>query len=303
MFPAKALFFLVLIFLTGCGDSLLEGLGNKDSTQSRQEEAQHALDKGECAKAVPLFDSLHKEDPNNMELRLDLSAAYLCQAGFSVQGFLKVAAESSKDQQGAESTVFKKITDTLIPDKATWKEGVCQSKALLGKVQPDGNPAWPCYSAMDSAKNVIFFNENKDAGYILTIVNLADATLTVVDVFNTINSAIDCAKAEATTQTDTCHFTVDDLLSIGNSLLSAQRSITAATGEKATSCSQNQTEEVSQTTYNMVCSADGTGNNNGELERDEVLNYLVAQKIITNPDTVKAENCTYNPTTKKYTCT
>ncbi len=305
---AKVFFFLVLTLLTGCGDSLLEGLGNKNSTQSRQEEAQRALDKGECTKAVLLFDSLHKEDPNNMKLRLDLSAAYLCQAGFSVQGFLNVAAEFSKDKQGTEATVFKKITEqtAIIPDTALWKASVCHSKDLLGDIVPDGDAKWPCTSASEGTgptKRIIFTNNDKDAGYILTIVNLADATLTVVDVFNTINGAIDCTQASLTAQTDTCQFTVDDLLSIGNSLLSAQQSIAAATGQTATSCNQNQTEEVSQTTYNMFCSADNTGNKNGTLEKDEVLNYLVAQKIITDPNAVKAESCTYHPTTQKYTCT
>ena len=283
----KTLSVLILVaFFAGCGDD--------KSPESRQAEAQRALDKGECETAVSLFDTLQKEDLNNVDRRLDLSAAYLCRAGFSIQGLLKVVADFSKstDKEGAKDALFKNITEqvsAIVPDTGLWRDSVCKSKALLGELNGTSTQ-WPCASKSDpvTKKVLLFGPNNPDAGYILSIVNLADATLTVADALNAISGIATCAS------TASCGaLTSEDLLAIANSLLSAQQSISTATGTGG---------ELSDTTGNLVFNADT--DQSGALTDSEVLNYLLEQKIITNTNPVGVPpNCSLNPTTNKYACT
>ena len=286
--------------LAGCGEtSVLEGLGHESSPEASRAEARRALDKGECAKAVSLFDTLQKEESNNVDLRLDLSAAYLCQAGFSVQGLLKVVSDFSKDKEGTKNTLFKNITDqvsTLIPDTDLWRANVCNSKALLGEVN---QKTWPCASKGTSMNTVSYFQNDPDAGYILSIVNLADATLTVADALNVVSGIADCASSGAATSTKvtTC-LTTNDILSIVSSLLAAQQSSAAVTGTSG---------GLSETTDNLIFNANGGKNVTTEdpLKDEEVLNYLLAQKIIKDPSTVvPPQGCIFNPdpVPGKYTC-
>ena len=300
--------FLVPFILTGCGGSLYEGLGDDKSPEARRMEAQRALDKGDCAAAVALFEPLQAESLQDINHRLDLAAAYLCQAGFSVQGLLKVVSDFSKDKAGTKNSLFKNITEqvsAIVPDKKLWQANVCQGKALLGMVQVDSKPdEWPCTSATDpQSKNIIFFQNSRDTGYILTIVNLADATLTIVDAINTLNGVATCVKQTGVINSG-CEFTTTDLLSIASALLSAQQSVNAATGQGTTDCSKTQTSDISATTYNVICSADTS--KDGVLKEDEVLNYLLTQKIITTTDTTNItvpSNCSFDSTQGKYTCT
>jgi hypothetical protein len=280
----------LLAFFAGCGD--------ENSPEARRAAAQRALDKGECATAVSLFDTLQKEEPSRVDLRLDLSAAYLCQAGFSVQGLLKVVTDFSKDKEGTKNTLFKNITDqvsTLIPDTALWRANVCNSKALLGDVN---QTTWPCASKGKSLNTVTYFKNDPDAGYILSIVNLADATLTVADAFSIASNITNCAGS--TTATSTTHsacLTTNDILSIVSSLIAAQQSVAAATGTGG---------ELAQTTDNLLFNANGGKEvtANDPLEDEEVLNYLLTQKIIKNTDTVGLPpGCIFNRGTGKYECT
>jgi len=272
----------------------LFGCGDENSQEARKIAAQQALDKGECGKAVTLFEALQKEDVNSVDLRLDLSAAYLCQAGFSVQGLLKVVSDftTSTDKPAAKNSLFKTVTDqaaTLIPDTALWQANVCRSKELLGTLQEDiDNTTWPCASKTEKdasgKEKAIVFNNDLDAGYILTIVNLADATLTVVDALNTVAGVIGCVSSG--TATSTCQFTKDDLVSIANSLLAAQQAITGG--------------ELFEVTGNLLFNAETDGQKG--LSNAEVLNYLVAQKIV-KPGTVGIPaNCTLDSATGKYVC-
>ncbi|HLG23115.1 MAG TPA: hypothetical protein VI382_09885, partial [Candidatus Manganitrophaceae bacterium] len=111
--------FLLACFLGGCGDSnFFESLADDNSLEARREKAQQALDKGDCDTAVALFTDIQQGDPTNVDRRLDLSAAYLCRAGFSVPGLIRVAADFDPAAGGVNG-VFQKITaqvSTLIPD-------------------------------------------------------------------------------------------------------------------------------------------------------------------------------------------
>ncbi len=302
--------FSVLLLLAGCAEeSLFEGIADDQSPQAKRERAQEALDKSDCQTAITLFTELQAEDPNNVGSRLDLSGAYLCQSGFSVQGFLKVASDfqstqdtatSTDAKEAASDTLFKKITEqvsALIPDTVVWQANVCKSKELLGTLKDDGKPAWPCSSATKTVNGVVtadFFKDNKDAGYLLSIINLADATLTVTDALNALNGVAQCAQTSAQAGQLKCQLTVDDLLTVVDSLKFSQQSITAATGVGG---------ELFTPIDNIIFSADQTGNGDGNLNQGEVLNYLIDQKLITNPSVVAVPpTCTFTQNPPKYTC-
>ena len=257
----KMLFvFMLVLALAGCGEtSVFEGIGDDGSLEARQTAAQWALDKGDCNTSVTLFNTLQLEDPNNIDRKLDLSAAYLCQSGFSVQGLLDVVGDFSQNKEGTKDNLFLKITkqvSTLIPDATVWKGNVCKSKFLLGEVT---QATWPCASTGDLTKN------GKDAGYILTIVNLADATLTIADALNTVAGIAVCTTNS--TAASGCTLTTGDLLSVANSLLSAQRSVAVATGIGS---------DLSGTIENLVSNINNTSGNDGTatLTNSEVLNYF-----------------------------
>ncbi len=282
-----ALLLLTFLFLTGCGDtSLFKAIADDNSLAAKKQSAQEALDRSDCQTAINLFTELQANDPNNVAPRLDLSAARLCAAGFSVRGFLDIAATFNTNNANTDP-LFKKLIDqntTVIPNADIWKTNVCESKGLLGKVT---SATWPCSSVIPpSGTTPFFFNNDKDAGYLLSIVNIVDATLTVSNILSTFNSIQQCILTN-TPDKKNC-FTPTDLSTVVESLVSAQQSITASTG----------TTGVSQTINNILTSANTDG---GSLSSAEVLNYLVIQKLI-NPSTTTAAGCTFGGAPPVYTC-
>ncbi len=276
------LFFLSSLFLlTGCGESVLKSLENDQTLQAKQEAAQVALDQGDCQTAIDLFWELQTNDPENLNHRIDLSGAYLCQAGFSTKGFLKVASDflstqatgTKAEQEAAEARLFKRLIENgsgVIPDEMIWKSNLCKSKALLGTVT---NPVWPCPSATENGVPS-FFHNNADAGFFLGIVNLADVTLTLADALNTI--------------------TANDLSSAIQALIFAQQSTATVTGTKD--------QGLLRTINNIVAASDTNGD--GRLNNEEMLNYLVAQKLVdpSNPSLVVPPNCVRTGNPVQYIC-
>lgn len=277
---------LPILLLAGCADD--------NTPEAKRVAAQKALDKGDCQTAITLFSELQAGDSESVARRLDLSAAYLCQAGFSVQGFLKVVANSNGGEIGT-STLLADITEqvsTLIPNTEIWQANVCKSKALLGEVD---KTTWPCRSLSKVGTSTpSFFKDDKDAGYILSIVNLADTVLTITDVLNVVQGIAECVQQEGVqTGQITCNITTDDLFAVVNSLLFAKDAAVAATGQGG--------GELSGTIDSLVSAADL--DDNKELSNAEVLNYLVTQGTLKDPTVVGVPaNCTYTQNPIEYTC-
>jgi hypothetical protein len=303
--------FLLLATLLGCGDeSLLEGVANDSSPEAKRIAAQQALDKSDCQPAIDLYSEVQASDPDGVASRINLSAAHLCAAGFSVRGFLDVAADfvtkqssgSTEQQTAAKDSVLKDLitnSSTLIPGGDEWKINVCKSKALLDDIATNDTgsitlKSWPCSSRTGNATSTVSYRSNPDAGYLLSIIEVADATLTLSNALRAINGVIQCSQTATTTQTvdrSKCTFTTSDLITTAQSLLAARQSIVASTGDKG---------QLYRPIDNILFSADTSGN--GQLDDAEVLNYLVSQKLITSNTVGVPANCTSTGTPPKYTC-
>ncbi len=282
-----------VLLLSGCGDhnNLFGSLADDNSKQAKLEEAQQALDKGDCQTAIDGFTDVFNSDPGDTGVRINLSAAYLCKAGFSVTGLLKVAADFNSSSSGAATSddLFQRITaqvSALIPDTAVWKASVCEAKKLLGG-DPNQTTSWPCQSTQVGG-TVAVYNNDPDAAFTLSIVNLVDAVLTVADVLDTLNGIAECVQSEATT----CTLTGEQVLAIGNSLLASSDAIVAAVGLDSS---------VTDAIDNVVNTVDADGN--GQISDPELASYLLNQGITTDPNVVSGTSCTYNSGTGAYSCT
>ena len=91
--------------LTACGDgNLLEVLADDDSREAIIEEAQHALDRGNCQKAINGFSDIFENSPDDLAIRISLAAAYTCRAGFNVTELIRISADFVFS--GKSSTAF-----------------------------------------------------------------------------------------------------------------------------------------------------------------------------------------------------
>ena len=276
-FAAKAVTLAGALFiLSGCGENnnFFNSLADKNSTQAKLEEAQYALDKGDCTTAINGFTSALNDNSGNVDTRIDLAAAYMCRAGFSVSGFVKVAADFDSAGTGMVNGLppFQAITaqvSSVIPNTTIWKGSVCTAKEALQNSVLGG---WPCPVARDlvAPNDPIVFGNDPDAGFILSIVNLIDATLVVADVLNTLNGLADC-----TDPMNPCDLTAEDLVAIGTSLVDSADAIVAALVAEGLVAAD---DEVAQTISDIVANMDTSGE--GTLGDQEIIDYIVAQGIV-----------------------
>lgn len=68
------------LWLAGCGEhnNFLDSIADDDSIEAKIEEAQIALDRGDCQAAIEGFTEAFNDDPGSVANRLDLDAAYAC---------------------------------------------------------------------------------------------------------------------------------------------------------------------------------------------------------------------------------
>jgi hypothetical protein len=156
----------------GCADNnLFSGLADDDSDQAKLEEAIKALDDGDCEKAIDLFAELQADDPERVDRRLNLSAAYLCQAGFNVAKMIEIAAELA-GQEITENELFQAIADRAVEIVSpTWPEDTADAIEVLR--DPDAQPTGLC--------PIVPFKSDPDAAFNLSIAELVRATVAIVD--------------------------------------------------------------------------------------------------------------------------
>ncbi len=174
----------------GCGgESLFENLGDDGSRQAKLEAAQLALDKGECQKAIDGFTELQTQEPTNVDLRQDLSAALMCDAGFNVAGFIKIAADFQANSV-TNGTLFKTISDQAVNlVGSNWQTDTTQAESLLTPYQSD-----------------------PDVAFSLSVISTIKATLTILDLINYANGVVSCSPSCTITQQN-----ADDIISALNS--------------------------------------------------------------------------------------
>lgn len=194
--------------LIACGDNnLLSGLADENSTQAKLEKAQAALDDGQCQTALALYGQLQAADSASVARRLDLSAAYLCAAGFDVTAFIKVAAAFGAGTV-ANTKVFETIANQAVSSmSATWPANLGDAELLLA----DDLSATP----------PTVFNNDPDAAFNLAIVQTVKAVLTVTDILNYLNGMVDCAATQGSPNFTDCQISAQNVADIANALKGA----------------------------------------------------------------------------------
>jgi len=190
---------------SACGDAnLLSGLAAEDSDQAKLEKAQAALDEGDCPTALTLFAELQASDSTRVDRRIDLTAAYLCRAGFDVQAFVEVAAEFGVNDV-ADTELFRSVaTRTVATIASTWPEDLSAAEALLAN-DPTATP-------------LTAFQGNDDAAFSLAIVQAVKAVLTVSDILNLVNGLVDCAASQGAAAFANCQITAQNMAEIMDAL-------------------------------------------------------------------------------------
>jgi hypothetical protein len=125
----------VLLSLSGCGDhnNFLGSLADDHSLDAKIEEAQIALDKGDCQTAINGFTAAYNHDPSNIGIRVNLAAAYTCRAGFNVTELIRIGAKFASSKQSADQfNLFKTIADAAVRlVSATWNADTTTAIGLL----------------------------------------------------------------------------------------------------------------------------------------------------------------------------
>jgi hypothetical protein len=192
----------------GCGDSnLLSGLADEDSAQAQLEQAQAALDVGDCQTALTLFTEMQTAEPARVDRRLDLSAAYLCRSGFEVSALVAVAADFGANVV-LSTQVFQKIADEAVTSiNPLWPQDLDAAEALL--------------SSNLGANLPTPFNNDADARFNLAIVEAVRVVLTLTDILNFFSGVVDCAASQGSTAFANCQITAQNVLDIVNALQDA----------------------------------------------------------------------------------
>ncbi len=189
--------------LASCGDNnMLSGFADDGSPEAKLALAQAALDSGDCQTAVTLYGELQAADTSSVARRLDLSAAYLCAAGFDVREFIEVAALFGSDTV-TNTQVFEQIADAAVTSmSASWPTEIAAAETLL---------------ASDLAANPpTSYNADADAAFNLAIVETVKAVLTVSDILNYVDGVVDCAAAQGAITG--CDITAANVTDIVNAL-------------------------------------------------------------------------------------
>ena len=197
---------MLSILVAGCdNNNLFSELADDSSTQAKLEEAQNALDQGDCETAIAVFLELGAANSNDVALRIDLAAAYMCRAGFDVTAFISIAASSASGTV-TEGELFETIADQAVTSiSASWPEDIDAAEALL-----EGDPT--------TSPPEIAFRNDLDAGFNLAIVKLVEAVLLIVDILNYVDGVVDCALDQGSVDFGSCEITADNVIDLVNAL-------------------------------------------------------------------------------------
>jgi hypothetical protein len=144
---------------------------------------------------------------------MDLSAARMCNAGFSANTLASVAADF-KAGAVASGQLFNKIADRTIASLGTnWQTDVSNAKTLLAQ-DPSVHPPTA-------------YNNDPDAAFNLSVVVLIEGVLTVVDIMNFVNGAVDCVNNQGLITTNCQISAATDAVTIINGLQDASSVLTS----------------------------------------------------------------------------
>lgn len=182
---------LVALGLSACGDhnNLLGALADEDSRQAKMEEGQIALDRGDCPTAIERFTELFNEDPDDLDIRLNLAAAYACRAGFIVTDLIRVAADFiSSDQTADDFHLFKGIADAAVRVVSpTWDPDTQTAIDLLED---------PALSSLIPGCDPAPFANHPDAAFNRGILSTIRAVMAVSSLEQTLGGDINTAAAQ-----------------------------------------------------------------------------------------------------------
>jgi len=130
----------IFLALSGCGDhnNFFGSIADDTSTDAKIEDAQIALDKGDCQAAIDGFTSAFNHDPANVGYRVNLAAAYTCRAGFNIPALIRIVADYISQGQSDSFNLFAAIAESAVKlVSTTWPNDT--SQAILYLRDPDSN--------------------------------------------------------------------------------------------------------------------------------------------------------------------
>jgi hypothetical protein len=126
---------LIAFGLSGCGDhnNYFGSIADDQSTEAKVQEAQIALDHGDCQAAIDGFTAGYNHDPNDVKIRINLAAAYACRAGFNVPALIRVGSDFIASGKTADQFhLFKAISDSAVDFvSASWDPDTTQAISYL----------------------------------------------------------------------------------------------------------------------------------------------------------------------------
>lgn len=152
---------LIAFGLSGCGDhnNYFGSIADDKSTEAKVQEAQIALDHGDCQAAIDGFTAGYNHDPNDVKIRINLAAAYACRAGFNVPALIRVGADFIASGKTADQfDLFKAISDSAVDFvSASWDPDTIQAISYL--TDPTLAPTGGCNPAPFAYDPDAAFNE------------------------------------------------------------------------------------------------------------------------------------------------
>lgn len=194
----------MVVGLSGCGDhnNFFGSLADDHSIEAKIQEAQIALDRGDCQTAINGFAAAYNHDPNNVDTRIKLAAAYACRAGFNVTELIRIGADFVSSGQDADQfNLFKAITDTAANlVSTTWDADTTTAVSLLedDSLPPTGgcDPAPFAYDP-DAAFNQAIIYTIRGVMAVTTLQDLATAVILTGEITPAVAGVVGGALRDA----------------------------------------------------------------------------------------------------------
>ena len=194
----------MVVGLSGCGDhnNFFGSLADENSIEAKVQEAQIALDRGDCQTAINGFTAGFINDPNDVDMRIKLAAAYACRAGFNVTELIRVGADFVASGDTADQfNLFKAIADAAVNlVSATWDADTTTAISFLTdtSLPPTGgcNPAPFAYNP-DAAFNQAIIYTIRGVMAVTTLQNLATGVILTGNITPAVAGVVGDALRDA----------------------------------------------------------------------------------------------------------
>ena len=174
----------MMIGLSGCGDhnNFFGSLADDNSIEAKIQEAQIALDNGDCQTAINGFTDAFNHDPSDVGIRVNLAAAYTCRAGFNIPALIRIVADFVSSNESADQfDLLKAIADATVDlVSATWDADTAQAVSLL----TDQN------LPVTGGCTPVPFAYNPDAAFNQAIISTVRAVMAVTSLQNAATGVI-----------------------------------------------------------------------------------------------------------------